>query len=79
MPNFMDGLNISVYSPFYGAEIEFSINDEQYKLPNMNRYFDLVDQYDDVKFETGSHWTHHYGLESKITSTNITIIIGQNF
>lgn len=62
----MDGLNVSVKAPYYKTDFELSINDEQFVLPNFNKYFEIMDLYDDVKFESGSFWTHHYGIESKI-------------
>ncbi len=65
MPNLMDGLNVSLKVPLFQDDFELSINDEQFKLPNYNKYFDITDQIDDVKFESLSYWTHHYGLERK--------------
>lgn len=64
MPNLKDGLNISVTAPFHQPNFELSINDEKFVLPNFHRYFDILDQYDDVKFESGWYWTHHYGFQS---------------
>lgn len=66
MPNLLDGLNISVNASYYKSDFQLAINDEHFELPNFNKYFEIMDLYDDVKFESGSYWTHHYGIESKI-------------
>ncbi|KAG4079632.1 hypothetical protein HA402_010412 [Bradysia odoriphaga] len=74
MPNLMDGLNISVKAPYYESNFELSINDEVFLIPNFNKYFDVLDQFDDVKFESGAYWSYHYGLERICSQidTNLT-------
>lgn len=63
----MDGLNISVRALYYLPKFDLAINDEEFELPNYNMYFEVLEDFDDVKFESDSHWSHHYGFESKIT------------
>ncbi|XP_037039543.1 vitellogenin-3 [Bradysia coprophila] len=74
MPNLMDGLNISVKAPYYESNYELSINDEVFLIPNFNKYFDVLDQFDDVKFESGAYWSYHYGFERICSQidTNLT-------
>lgn len=66
MPKLKDGLNVSIKAPYFQPDFELSINDERFVLPNFHKYFDILDQYDDVKFESGAYWSHHYGFESTI-------------
>lgn len=65
MPNLIDGLNVSIKAPYYKPDLELSINDEHFVLPNYIKYFEISDHYDE-KFESGSYWTHHYGFKSMV-------------
>lgn len=65
LPNLRDGLNISVRALYYLPKFDVVINEEQLELPNFNMYFEVLDNFDDVKFESSSNWMVHYGFESK--------------
>lgn len=65
MPTLINGLNVSLTAPFFNPDIEVLINEEKFVLSNLNKYLEVFDLLDDVKFESGAYWSHHYGFESE--------------
>jgi len=61
--NLKDGLNVSLRALYHMSHFDLLINNENFSIPNLNMFFDGAYFYDNVKFESGSYWSHHYGLE----------------